>query len=258
MDRLIDQIKKDLTLGKDLWLFLDYDGTLADFAKTPDVVTPDPKIIDLITRLSRHKHIHISIISGRRLAHVRKLVPVPGILLAGTYGIEMLLATGEEVHQVEYLSIRPALEQIRPRWEELIKDKPGYYLEDKGYAIALHCSEADPRELGDIISQARAVIKESLPPEPFRVIDGSRFLEVCHALADKGETVRYIAMRFAGENSQYLYIGDDARDEDAFKTIQQLGGYCIQVGNTAMEIKADLFLESPIQVLDWLEQLIAA
>ena len=47
-----------------LWLFLDYDGTLADFAATPDVLIPDEELIGLIAQLAGKPDVRISIISG--------------------------------------------------------------------------------------------------------------------------------------------------------------------------------------------------
>ncbi len=50
-----------------LWLFLDYDGTLVEFARTPDIITPNPKVIDLLKRLADKNRIRLAIVSGRRL-----------------------------------------------------------------------------------------------------------------------------------------------------------------------------------------------
>ncbi|MGD8627119.1 MAG: trehalose-phosphatase, partial [Anaerolineae bacterium] len=55
-------------------LFLDYDGTLADFAPTPEHVEPDPDLAQLVARLASQPRLRVAVISGRRLAHVRKLV----------------------------------------------------------------------------------------------------------------------------------------------------------------------------------------
>ena len=82
-------MQERLAQAERLWLFLDYDGTLADFAPTPEHVNPDPELVDLIERLARHPRFRVAVVSGRRLSHVQKLVPVPGVLLAGTYGIEL-------------------------------------------------------------------------------------------------------------------------------------------------------------------------
>ena len=63
-----------------LWIFLDYDGTLAEFAPPPQHVLPDPEIIRLIESLTNLANVSVAVISGRRLDHVQKLVPVQGVL----------------------------------------------------------------------------------------------------------------------------------------------------------------------------------
>jgi trehalose 6-phosphate phosphatase len=103
-----------------LWLLLDYDGTLADFVPTPAHVDPDPEVVGLLTRLVRHPRIRVAVISGRQLAHVEALVPIQGILLAGTYGIELRTPGGERIDRLEHDAIRPVLDAIKPRWRELI------------------------------------------------------------------------------------------------------------------------------------------
>src|SRR5215216_5044056 len=119
-----------------LWLFLDYDGTLADFAPTPEYIVPNPEIIHLLKQIADKANIRVIILSGRRLEHVRLLLPVPGIFLAGTYGIELFTPAGVTIQRVDYDVIRPALETIKPDWEQIIGGRDGFFLEDKFLEIA--------------------------------------------------------------------------------------------------------------------------
>jgi trehalose 6-phosphate phosphatase len=96
-----------------LFLFLDYDGTLAEFAPTPDHILPNSRVIELISRLADKDNIQIVILSGRRLKHIQALLPVDGILLAGTYGLEMLHPQEGEFQQFGLSTVRPTLEAIR-------------------------------------------------------------------------------------------------------------------------------------------------
>ena len=67
--------------AQQVWLFLDYDGTLADFAPTPDYIVPHPEIIHLLERLAHKPDIRLTILSGRRLQHVRLLLPLASFAL---------------------------------------------------------------------------------------------------------------------------------------------------------------------------------
>jgi trehalose 6-phosphate phosphatase len=93
----LNAIRQQLIAGSSIWLFLDYDGTLSDFAPNPDVIETKPVVVELLKRLSQYPKLRVSVISGRRLAHVKKLVPLSGILLAGSYGIEICTQEGEEI-----------------------------------------------------------------------------------------------------------------------------------------------------------------
>ena len=126
-----------------IWWFLDYDGTLADFAPNPDVVLPDPELIQLITRLASQDNMRVTIISGRRLAHIEQLLPIKGIMKAGSYGLELRLATGELQYPLAQAEIRPILDILKGKWASLLAGRSGFFLEDKGWTLAIHAKDAD-------------------------------------------------------------------------------------------------------------------
>lgn len=242
-----------------LRLFLDYDGTLAELAPTPEYVEPDQELVDLLHQLSREPCTRIALISGRRLSHVQKLVPLPGILLAGTYGIELQTPQGERIDRLEYDAIRPALAQIKPCWAGLIADREGFFLEDKGWSLALHARFADPQEAEQVLTAARhdaTAVMDAGDPHLFRLLGGHKFLELGPHLANKGASVEYLLDRWPWPGAQLLYLGDDDKDEEAFEVIQSHGGIAIIVGREPRESCADFFLKSPAAVRRWLRGLL--
>jgi len=250
-----EAVARQLADAGRLWLFLDYDGTLADFAPTPDIVRPDPEIAALLGCLKRHADIRVALISGRRLSHVEKLVPVPGILLAGTYGVELRTPEGERVHRVPYDRVRPVLEALKPRWQEIIAPHEGFYLEDKGWSLAIHARFAPEGVAERILSAARAMAAAAAAAGPFRVLGGHRFLEIGPVLANKGRTVDALLERYAWPGALPLYVGDDDKDEEAFAVIKARGGIALLVSPEPRETRADCRLETPQAARRWLAML---
>jgi trehalose 6-phosphate phosphatase len=251
-----------LAQSKRLWLFLDYDGSLADFAPTPDIVTPDPELLDLLTQLAGKPDLHVAVISGRRLRHLRRLVPLPGIWLAGTYGIELLTASGELKNQLDYDSIRPALEEIKPKWEKLIASLPGFYLEDKGWSLAIHARFASGEDTEDVLGEAtqrahRLIEEQSiLRTANLRLLGGDKFLEVCPQEADKGSALQFIFEEEAFPGALPVFIGDDDKDEAAFSAVKALNGIAILVAAEPRPTQAAYYLGSPTAVRAWLVDLL--
>ena len=258
--RAPEEVKARIREADALRLFLDYDGTLADFAPTPEHVEPDQAVIALVTRLAEHPRIQVAVVSGRRLAHVEKLLPVPEVLLAGTYGVELRLPSGERVNRVPFEAIRPVLEEIKPRWRGLIADRKGFFLEDKDWALAIHALHAADEEASDVLGRARRFatgVLEEKHTKIFRVLGGHKFLEVGPALAHKGKTADTLLERFPSPGALPLYVGDDDKDEEAFEVIHAHGGVAIKVCEGAGETKADGWLASPEHVQHWLETLLS-
>jgi trehalose 6-phosphate phosphatase len=256
----LEQIDERLAHAERLWLFLDYDGTLADFAPTPDEVTPDSELAGLLARLVQHPRILVAVVSGRRLSHVQMLVPVPGILLAGTYGIELQLPNGRQVHRASLEVIRPTLDALKPQWEALISGRGGFFLEDKDWTLALHARFATDDQTAQVLTAARRMaggVIEQAPSVPFRLLGGHKFLEIGPELADKGRTIDYLLDQYPVPGALPLYLGDDDKDEEAFGVVKARGGLAVLVAAEPRDTAADCRLESPQAVRHWLERLTA-
>jgi len=242
-----------------LWLFLDYDGTLADFAPTPDHIEPNEKVIDLLQRLARKPGIRLTIISGRRLGDIQTLLPVSGIFIGGTYGIEIALPSGELLQRQNYDEVRPLLDKIKPRWESIIAARRGFFLEDKGWTLALHARLALDSEADEVLTLARQALESTAPADRFRILGGHKFLEIAPRLANKKETVLYLLQRFPLPDVQLLYMGDDDKDEEAFSAIHANRGVTVKIlqpSQASQKTEADFLLPSPQAANGWLASLI--
>lgn len=252
-------VQERLAQAERVWLFLDYDGTLAEFAPTPEEVQADPELIELIARLARHPRFRVAVVSGRRLSHVQELVPVSGVLLAGTYGVELQLPEGGRIDRLDYSSVRPTLEALKPQWTRLVGGQRGLFLEDKGWALALHARFADENDVAGALAAARRLADRAVnaaTPGLFQVLGGHRFLEIGPSLADKGLTVSYLLHEYPWPGALPLYLGDDDKDETAFGVVKARGGVAVVVASHPRETRADMRLGSSQAARQWLERLI--
>jgi trehalose 6-phosphate phosphatase len=255
-----DELDRWTAAAGRLWLFLDYDGTLADFPPTPMQVEPQAEIIELIKQLSASPRFRVTVISGRRLKDVQTLLPAPGVFLAGIYGVELQTPEGELIHQADYAAIRSYLEKLKPRWKKIVAGHPGLFLEDKGWTLALHARSVGQTTAASAFSAARQAAGDEAPPDRFRWFEDSKFLEIAPAQAHKGRTVRYLLKHFPFPSAQPLYLGDDDKDQEAFETVHALGGIVIQVlqGEDSSPLAgADYTLDSPSATRRWLKRLLS-
>jgi trehalose 6-phosphate synthase/phosphatase len=249
-------IRQHLDAGGRLLLFLDYDGTLVPIARTPDEARPDAALLGLLESLTRVPAIRTVVLSGRSLASLQSMLPVPGLILAGTYGAEIQMPGRGALTRVEPENIRPTIEQVQSAWAGLIASRSGFFLEDKGLAVALHARFAGPAEADFVLPRAQAQAEQIISSDRFRLLGGDRFLEVAPVMAHKGRTVEWLLDHEALSEALPVYFGDDDKDEEAFNVIRQRGGIAIVVGQRQLSSQATERLPSPGAVREWLQFLV--
>lgn len=236
-------------------LFLDYDGTLSNFSEKVDWIAPDPDLIDLLTSLSKKKDLDIAVISGRTLNDLIRLLPVRSVSLAGSYGIELRLSSGENIRRVDFDNIRPALNRVMPEWKRLIEGQPGCQLQDKGWSLAIHTWRDTNEAILETLVQAQRIALRVIEPGQFRLFTSSTYLELAPIQANKGEAVAFLLSRFQQSPMQLIYFGDDDKDEEGFRAVHARGGVAVQVSHASgppVVTSADTIMESPNQVRNWL------
>ena len=241
-----------------LWLFLDYDGTLKEFTRTPDILKPDSKLINLLHCLVQTGKVQVAIITGRRLQDIQTLLPVEGIFLAATYGLELRMPSGESIHREDYDAVRPYLEQLKPQWQQLIHGYKGFYLEDKGWALALHGRFASAKNVVCVFSHAEQLVNQDLVNIKYRLTNQNKFLEISSIKANKAETVTFLLNNYPLPRARLLYAGDDDNDSKAFEVIHAYGGIAIAVAHYFGRVQAcgaDFVMKSPKATRIWLENL---
>jgi trehalose 6-phosphate phosphatase len=250
----LQAIRKHTGAGGELWLFLDYDGTLVPIAPAPELAVPDPGLLHLLVRLASIPRFRVAILSGRSLSSLQALLPIRGLILAGLYGIEIQMPDGTILRRTEATDLRHTVERVKEAWIRLIDHRAGFLVEDKGLAVALHARHASPSDAHFVLPRAETVVAQ-LPTAQYRVLGGDRFLEIAPSAAHKGRSVEWLLEHAGMPNALPVYFGDDDKDEEAFGVVREHGGIPIIVGTREPVTRALVRLPSPVEVRRFLEQL---
>src|SRR5881275_755841 len=116
-------------------LFLDIDGTLLEFAPTPDGVAVDRELAELLNSFRRALGGAVALITGRTLANVDRLFGGARLLVAGLHGSERRSADGS-VRRHERAAAE--LAQLREDMGRFAARHKGLLFEDKGASFAIH------------------------------------------------------------------------------------------------------------------------
>lgn len=246
MDSL-DLVIVEARSGRQLSLFLDFDGTLVELAPQPDGVRPAPGLVPLLASLSQRLAGSLAIVTGRRVEVIDHYLAPLRLPVAGLHGFEMRLDGG----MAPSLARAGELAAARTRLGAFAASRPGVRLEDKGQTLALHYREAPDAE-GEARSLAESVRDDS--GGGLKLIHGKMVAELLPAGRDKGRAIADLLERPPFAGGLPIFFGDDVTDEAGFHVVNAADGVTVRVGPPA-PTEARQALPGVAAVLDWLEEL---
>jgi trehalose 6-phosphate phosphatase len=235
--------------ASDSWaVFLDVDGTLIEFAPTPDTVHVSPELPLLLEKVRRRFQGALALVSGRSLADLDALFQPFRFPAAGIHGVERRDAAGE----LHWMGLTPQqLQQARKFLSDFVAEHPGLLLEDKGRSLAVHFRLAP--HLEHQVRAAVAEVMEVLPPGT-HVQSGHYVLEIKSDAATKHTAIAQFMQEppFAGRVP--VFVGDDVTDMDGFQYVESVGGHAVFVGPEPDPARG--WLPDPRAVREWLRGLV--
>jgi trehalose 6-phosphate phosphatase len=235
---------------KKILFMVDYDGTVVPIAPTPEQARPDKKLLKTFARLVQKPEYTLAILSGRRLEELIELLPVSGLYLAGVHGAWIRRPDGVVVPLVKIADGEKAIPVLYALALEVIKNQPGFIVENKRYTLAIHYRlaevEAAKKILGIFIKESEKLRQQFA----LELLRGKKILEVRPQGLHKGNPVSWLKKNLSGHFC--IYLGDDTTDEDAFQLIAE-NGLGILVSEYPRPSYASLRLKSPSEVYQFLE-----
>lgn len=254
MNYLLDHMGAVADRFKDnaLVLFLDYDGTLAPIAPTPDQALMTQGIREILMSLSQVALCRVIIISGRRLADLKSRVSIPGLTYVGNHGFEMEGAASFNVTSAIPARYGDDIRKLKGLLSETLSALEGVWIEDKGLVLTVHFRSASPATESMLRDTFEGVCRDYLQARRIKVMEGKKVLEIRPPLKwGKGDA----ACRILAECQQQwgpghvlaVYVGDDVTDEEAFGALNP-SGLTVKVGDPSGSC-AQYFLRSQEEVI---------
>nr|UBY08120.1 TPP7 [Oryza meridionalis]UBY08121.1 TPP7 [Oryza meridionalis] len=253
--------------GKQIVMFLDYDGTLSPIVDDPDAAFMSETMRMAVRSVA--KHFPTAIVSGRCRDKVFEFVKLAELYYAGSHGMDIKgpasrhAAAKSPPHNKGVLfqpasEFLPMIEQVHQRLEQATSSIPGAKVENNKFCVSVHFRCVDEKSWGALAETVRRVVREF---PRLRLSQGRMVFEVRPTIKwDKGKALEFLldSLGFADCSDVLpVYIGDDRTDEDAFKVLRRRGqGVGILVSKHPKETTASFSLQEPAEVMKFLLRLV--
>ncbi|KAH9670002.1 putative trehalose-phosphate phosphatase J [Citrus sinensis] len=250
--------------GKQIVMFLDYDGTLSPIVENPDRAFMSGKMRRAVRQLA--KYFPTAIVTGRCRDKVYDFVKLAELYYAGSHGMDIKGPTkGLKYNQKsKVVNFQPAseflplIDKVYKVLVEKTKSTPGARVENNKFCISVHFRCVDEKKWNDLAQKVKEVVNE-YPQLNWR--QGRMVMEIRPKIEwDKGKALEFLleCLGFADCSNVFpVYIGDDTTDEDAFKILRKREqGFGILVSKFPKKTSASYSLREPDEVMDFLQKLV--
>ena len=253
------RIEKTLK-GKSIYLFLDYDGTLAPIALTPGMAVMPEKTKDVLRQLSKPSSHKIAIISGRALKDISRRVGLKNIVYVGNHGFEIKGPKISFKSPVPFL-YKKTLKEIKIKLEKALSSIDGVLIENKGFSLSVHYRLTDKENVPVVKARFYTTIFPYEFMNNVQVKPGKMVLEIKPPTSwNKGKAVLWLLarqkflLRKKKQKILPIYIGDDVTDEDAFSALKNKG-WAVRIGKLQKSC-ARYYMKNTEEVSDLLRLLL--
>ncbi|KAL5163979.1 putative trehalose-phosphate phosphatase J [Glycine soja] len=227
---MFDQII-DASKGKQIVMFLDYDGTLSPIVDDPDRAFMSDSMRKTVRKLARC--FPTAIVTGRCKDKVYNFVRLAELYYAGSHGMDIKGPTRSSKYnkdsKAEAILCQPAsdflplIDEVYQQLVEKTKSTPGALVENNKFCLSVHFRCVDEKKWSELARQVKSVLKEY---PKLRLTQGRKVLEIRPTIKwDKGKALEFLLESLGLANCSDVfpvYIGDDRSDEDAFKVMNFL------------------------------------
>jgi trehalose 6-phosphate synthase/phosphatase len=229
-------------------LLLDYDGTLVEFAKYPQLAKPNRRLLNSLHALGANPRNELVLLSGRDRATIAAWFGSLPIGLAAEHGAWI------KEREKPWETIEPVCVEWKPRLLPILKtyaDRvPGAWIEEKEFSLVLHYRTAD-EQLGALA--ARELTDHLLvltANTDVQILQGNKTVEIRTVGIHKGMVIQRWLLNCSSDF--ILAIGDDLTDEDMFKVLPARShSIRVGIGPTC----AHYYLHGPHEVIRLLDAL---
>ncbi|MDO5769237.1 MAG: trehalose-phosphatase, partial [Psychrobacter sp.] len=211
-------------------LFLDIDGTLAEFTLNPsDSFIPHATL--MLLEQIQSEGVPIAVVTGRSLTEARQMLSPLQLPIAATHGLEIAVngdtTSTTQVNNSELTAIKQAVvNSCQPYGELMIEDKP--------YSVALHF-----RQCPSLAKTTFTIMLNALNAYPnWALKQGEYVWEIVPKGVNKGSAILTILNALpTADKVCPIFIGDDVTDEAGFSVVQ--GNELIADNLTNKDLKKD-------------------
>jgi trehalose 6-phosphate phosphatase len=192
---------------------LDYDGTLAPIAGTPEAAQLPPQTAAVLSELALSDRFTVAVVSGRSLADLKGKLGLD-LTYVGNHGLEIEGPGISFVHPQAH-AMRAAIDQACWDLEAAFENVPTIAVERKDLSATVHYRQAPD----DLSTWIEATVNAAVRPYLSTIFVGPalKAWEIRPRLHwNKGSAVQYLLGQMDAVSPALVCAGDDATDEDMF------------------------------------------
>jgi trehalose-phosphatase len=257
---LIQNLKEKIKKAERIFLFLDYDGTLTPIRRIPELALLSPSTRKSLESLVSIPRVVLTIVSGRALTEIKRLVNLDNLNYVGNHGLEMRVGASE-YKLTQAKRIKERMSSLFRKIKGKTRQFSGILVENKRLTLSIHYRMAKE----DCLPQLKEIVTSVVSPfkRNYELREGKKVLEIKpKSKKNKGWAVGKIIQLYNSNRKPkplYFYFGDDLTDEDGFKLINWRKGYSVLIDKRKGHSNAQYYLRSPKEVhlfLSWLKKIL--